>query len=148
MPIRIRAKPERYYLKANQFLHDDGKATKTFHTKVEVLQLLIHHYKFTPGNLENSERVFKKFVEEHIEKSAKRFFTSQSWKRVRYAALKRSNGKCELCNRGKEDGVVLHVDHIKPKSKYPELALKLNNLQVLCGDCNFGKSNKDETDWR
>lgn len=42
----------------------------------------------------------------------------------------------------------MHVDHIKPRSKYPHLAYDVNNLQVLCQDCNFGKSNHDETDWR
>jgi len=43
---------------------------------------------------------------------------------------------------------VLHVDHIKPRSKYPELSLTFSNLQILCEDCNFGKSNIDQTDWR
>jgi 5-methylcytosine-specific restriction endonuclease McrA len=28
------------------------------------------------------------------------------------------------------------------------LALEITNLQVLCADCNIGKSNTDETDWR
>lgn len=47
-----------------------------------------------------------------------------------------------------KDGVKLHVDHIKPKSLFLHLAYDLNNLQVLCEDCNMGKSNKDDTDWR
>jgi X-X-X-Leu-X-X-Gly heptad repeat protein len=42
----------------------------------------------------------------------------------------------------------LHVDHIKPRSLYPARALDPENLQVLCRDCNLGKSNKDATDWR
>ena len=33
----------------------------------------------------------------------------------------------------------IHVDHIKPKSKHWDLRLDINNLQVLCEDCNFGK---------
>jgi 5-methylcytosine-specific restriction endonuclease McrA len=28
------------------------------------------------------------------------------------------------------------------------LELTLSNLQVLCEDCNLGKSNTDATDWR
>ena len=40
------------------------------------------------------------------------------------------------------------VDHIKPRSRYPALELTLTNLQVLCNDCNMGKSNDDETDFR
>ncbi len=42
----------------------------------------------------------------------------------------------------------MHVDHIKPRRKYPELALSRSNLQVLCNLCNHGKGNWDETDWR
>jgi 5-methylcytosine-specific restriction endonuclease McrA len=44
--------------------------------------------------------------------------------------------------------VVINVDHIKPRRKYPELALTESNLQVLCGTCNHGKGSWDETDWR
>lgn len=67
--------------------------------------------------------------------------------RLRYEALKLSGGKCELCGRAPPE-VVLHVDHIIPKSKAPELRYEIKNLQVLCGDCNLGKSNRDNTDWR
>lgn len=42
----------------------------------------------------------------------------------------------------------IHVDHIKPKSKYPQLALEEYNLQVLCEDCNLGKVNFFEDDLR
>lgn len=49
-----------------------------------------------------------------------------------------------LCNS--EDHIV--VDHIKPASRFPDLALDLENLQVLCNDCNMGKSNDDYTDFR
>jgi 5-methylcytosine-specific restriction endonuclease McrA len=42
----------------------------------------------------------------------------------------------------------MHVDHIKPRSKYPALELAEDNLQVLCELCNIGKSNTNETDWR
>jgi 5-methylcytosine-specific restriction endonuclease McrA len=45
-------------------------------------------------------------------------------------------------------GSVMHVDHIKPRWKYPELSLSFENLQVLCKDCNLGKGGWDETDWR
>jgi hypothetical protein len=76
------------------------------------------------------------------------FYLSREWRAVRYKALQVSQGLCCLCGRGRKDGVILHVDHIKPRSLYPELELDVNNLQVLCADCNLGKSNRDETDWR
>lgn len=74
--------------------------------------------------------------------------TDPKWQKVRYFALKESNGSCCLCGRTAKDGIKLHVDHIKPKSLYPELKYELSNLQVLCCDCNIGKSNLDDTDWR
>jgi hypothetical protein len=76
------------------------------------------------------------------------FYWSDEWRAVRYVALRRSRGVCELCGTPPSVGKPLHVDHIKPRSKYPELELDASNLQVLCADCNLGKSNRDEIDWR
>jgi 5-methylcytosine-specific restriction endonuclease McrA len=77
------------------------------------------------------------------------FYDSDQWRALRFAALKASNGQCVLCGRSsREHRVVLHVDHIKPRSRWPELELEASNLQVLCADCNLGKSNRDDTDWR
>jgi 5-methylcytosine-specific restriction endonuclease McrA len=44
--------------------------------------------------------------------------------------------------------VVLHVDHIVPRYKAPHRSLDIENLQVLCRDCNIGKGAWDQTDWR
>ena len=74
---------------------------------------------------------------------------SRKWVELRDRVLKENDGCCCLCGRSKAlHGVVLHVDHIKPRSRFPRLQLSINNLQVLCSDCNLGKSNKDDTDWR
>ena len=78
----------------------------------------------------------------------KNFYATAEWRKARYQALAANNGRCELCGAGKHQGVVLHVDHIKPRSKCPHLELDPSNLQVLCEDCNMGKSNLDSTDWR
>lgn len=76
------------------------------------------------------------------------FYTSREWRQIRYAALKKYNGTCLCCGRSPAiHGVVLHVDHILPKSIRPDLALTLSNLQVLCEDCNLGKSNHDSVAW-
>lgn len=76
------------------------------------------------------------------------FYDTDAWRDLRYRALARSNGKCDLCGASRRDGAVLHVDHIKPRSRFPELELALDNLQVLCADCNLGKSNRCTRDWR
>lgn len=76
------------------------------------------------------------------------FYTSQPWRELRYEALKIHGAACQCCGRTRKDGAVIHVDHIKPRSKYPHLELEITNLQILCEDCNLGKLHKDETDWR
>lgn len=77
------------------------------------------------------------------------FYKSKEWKEIRVRVLEKYECKCMMCGRSpKKHGIVIHVDHIKPRSKYPELSLEFNNLQILCEDCNVGKSNKYDTDWR
>ena len=71
----------------------------------------------------------------------KEFYLTREWRELRWKVLIASDGKCKMCGRGKQDGVIIHVDHIKPRSKFQELELVFNNLQVLCEDCNLGKSN-------
>jgi len=76
------------------------------------------------------------------------FYSSKKWREVRFIALQQSEGRCTLCGASAKDGVQLHVDHIKPRSRFPELQFDLDNLQILCQDCNLGKSNYDDTDFR
>ena len=83
-----------------------------------------------------------------INNNPKGFYATQAWSVQRYEAIKRGKGYCEACGAKPTGDNPLHVDHIKPKSRYPGLALTLSNLQVLCALCNLGKGDKDETDWR
>jgi hypothetical protein len=76
------------------------------------------------------------------------FFTSRAWRDLRYEALLLHGARCQCCGATRDDGRRMHVDHIKPRHRFPELALTLENLQVLCDECNLGKSSKDATDWR
>lgn len=80
--------------------------------------------------------------------NAPSFLMSFEWKKVRMEVLIRDGRRCACCGASPETGAVINVDHIKPRRKYPHLALSINNLQVLCSDCNHGKGNWDETDWR
>lgn len=81
----------------------------------------------------------------YIDKS---FLDSPEWRRVRLMVLKRDGARCACCGTSALDGERMTVDHIKPRLIYPQLALSMNNLQVLCWPCNQGKGNWDMTDWR
>jgi len=81
-------------------------------------------------------------------KTNKQFYVSSAWRTLRYLALTNCGGACQCCGAKASDGVKIHVDHIKPRSKYPKLELDIDNMQVLCSDCNLGKSNIDDTNWR
>lgn len=76
------------------------------------------------------------------------FLRSREWSVMRMRALERDGGRCCACGRTARDGVQINVDHIKPRIRFPELALTLDNLQVLCAPCNQGKGNRFETNWR
>jgi 5-methylcytosine-specific restriction endonuclease McrA len=102
-------------------------------------------------------KVFKKPAAPKKEKPLKKlynrpsqngFLSSYEWRQVRYAAIKTSNGKCQACGASPSNGAILNVDHIKPRRTHPHLALDVKNLQVLCHECNHGKGNWDQTDWR
>jgi 5-methylcytosine-specific restriction endonuclease McrA len=58
---------------------------------------------------------------------------------LRYEVLQRDGFRCVMCGRspGKEAGVMLHVDHIRPWSAGGETVKE--NLQTLCERCNLGK---------
>lgn len=75
------------------------------------------------------------------------FYQSDIWLRLRYRVLVKYGPRCQACGAAGLN-IRLHVDHIKPRSRFPDLALSESNLQVLCEACNLGKSNWDETDWR
>lgn len=80
---------------------------------------------------------------------SKSFYKSREWLELRYRVLRTYKAKCMCCGRGpREHGITIHVDHIKPRSKFPKLELNFSNMQLLCADCNMGKSNIDNTDWR
>lgn len=80
--------------------------------------------------------------------NAPEFLESFQWRSIRMHVLKRDGAKCACCGNIPREGIYVNVDHIKPRKKFPELALEPSNLQVLCNVCNHGKGNWDSTDWR
>jgi len=63
-------------------------------------------------------------------------------KSLRFDVMKRDDFKCRACGASPatDPKVILHVDHIIPRSKGGKTTLE--NLQTLCKDCNLGKGTK------
>jgi 5-methylcytosine-specific restriction endonuclease McrA len=59
---------------------------------------------------------------------------------LRFEILKRDNYRCQMCGATAKDGATLEIDHIHPVSKGG--TNQSDNLQVLCRDCNAGKSDQ------
>lgn len=76
------------------------------------------------------------------------FLQSRMWLALRYKALVQYGKICACCGEKGRPANPLQVDHIKPRWKFPELALDIRNLQILCMECNQGKSGWDQTDHR
>lgn len=94
------------------------------------------------GNIEENVEQEKKDLEllEISELDSYSFVRAGKW----WAVLARDKWKCLSCGRSaREDGVLLEVDHIIPRSKGG--SDDMINLQTLCKKCNIGKSNKDST---
>ena len=83
-----------------------------------------------------------------IDPNSEDFLRSYEWRKVRMVVLKRDGARCRACGATPADGIRVNVDHIKPRRRFPGLALDETNLQVLCEDCNHGKGSWDMTDWR
>ena len=92
------------------------------------------------------KRIIKKYEKNNINSDV--FLLSYEWRKLRMQALIKHGRRCQCCGATPATGAVMNVDHIKPRKLFPSLSLDINNLQVLCNECNHGKGNWDSTDWR
>jgi hypothetical protein len=60
--------------------------------------------------------------------------------KLRMDILARDEYTCQICGADRGTGAILEIDHIHPVSRGG--TNDPNNLQVLCRDCNAGKSNR------
>ena len=94
-----------------------------------------------PGNYPKAEGhvvLFEQFRREQAQrqqtaKEAETFYRSKGSGGVYVTrAFQRYGNKCcGVCGRGASDGMVMHVDHIKPRSLYPHLA----PILPICKSC-------------
>lgn len=148
-------------LVARRLLHLRGGTNKFLFQKIaEVLgrrwdgtkaagYALVHEYVQSPGVERDNAPSEKKSTQTKAQYViSDDFLLSYEWRRLRMVVLKKLGARCGCCGATPKDGVKMHVDHVKPRRLFPDLALVEENLQILCEVCNHGKGNWDQTDWR
>lgn len=87
----------------------------------------------------------KKFFKKYFKKSdyCHDFLQTREWLEIKTRALKKYGKTCMRCSSKKS----INVDHVLSRKNNPELALTIENLQILCAPCNKDKGLKT-TDYR
>ncbi len=114
-----------YKKRTGEVFRDPDRAIRKLHQNGFLIKVAKGIYRFEPSEV--IERKLSDFTEEQ--------------KKI---ILERDGYKCVKCGRGKEDGMELHIDHIKPKDLGGEAIIE--NGQVLCSRCNFLKKNLKQTE--
>jgi len=91
-----------------------------------------------------SDNDFSKII--HV--TSNKFLLTDEWKKLRKKAVDLYGNKCKKCGFQGTVNHPIHIDHIKPRKMYPELALDITNLQPLCGRCNKEKGNKTDVNYK
>ena len=87
-------------------------------------------------------------IAEKLRTRSKSFLQTLEWKKLRKEVIEKYGRQCMKCKSTPKNPKNTHVDHIKCRKHFPELALDFNNLQVLCCKCNKFKGNKHSEDYR
>ena len=80
-------------------------------------------------------------IADRIRGSQQDFLFTPEWKEMRRIVLSKFGRQCMKCKSTPRRLRDVHVDHIRPRARFPELKLDMNNLQVLCCRCNKAKGN-------
>lgn len=82
------------------------------------------------GNVYNEIRKLR--IKAYYSEPKNTVYSSEQYQLWRKAVLVRDGYHCIKCSSVKN----LQVDHIKPRSLYPELAYDINNGRTLCAKCH------------
>lgn len=79
-------------------------------------------------------------------KQFERWRSSQDGKEWKHQQYVKQRGECAIC-KAPNPLKGMHIDHIKPISLYPDRALDLDNLRLLCPPCNSSRGNSTDRDF-
>lgn len=105
------------------------KGRKISNTKLKsLLQIALNDYKSKLPKLMNN--YYDKYLSNYnlpleVIKNGKKFYKTKQWRALRIRAFAKYGRKCLCCGKT----TLLHVDHVKPRSKYPELTLDLKTFK-------------------
>src|SRR5690554_6757640 len=114
-----------YYKRTGEVFRDPDRGICSLSQKGFLVKVSKGIYKYDPQYVRNRE------LED---------FTLVQKKKI----LERDNYKCVICGKGKQDGIELHIDHIKPKDFGGKATIE--NGQTLCAQHNFLKKNFKQTE--
>lgn len=101
-----------------------------------------------PPNTSYEKFIYDLYANDDFEllgtRTARPEITSSEWNRLKDLIFEKYGKVCLNC--GSTEHIAL--DHIKPYSIYPELAIDPDNLQPLCRSCNSSKGNRKIVDYR
>lgn len=102
--------------------------------KIITTQRLVYEKTKCNLNMQESEIIYK-YIYAFFTKKNNRVSYDNS---IRIQLLKRQNNRCNICNKIIENSIS-ELDHIVPWTLVGD-ELGINNLQMLCRDCNRRKS--------
>jgi len=92
------------------------------------------------GQLIKVSKGIYRYDPDFVQKRELEDFTAAQKKQI----LERDGYRCVICGKGREDGVELQVDQIKPKDLGGKATIE--NGQTLCATHNFRKKNLGQTE--
>ena len=108
-------------------LRDPDRAIRTLHSESRLIKVSDGIYRYEPGYVRMSDSLKVEFTQSEKEE-----------------ILKAGYYRCAICGATEEQGAVLHIDHIRPRSKGGDASIE--NGQVLCSQHNNLKKNYSQTE--
>ena len=79
-------------------------------------------------------------VDKQFDKTLATFYQSVEWREARGYVFAHNPNECAYCGAVEK----LQIDHVRPLRHNWDLRLSIDNLQILCEECNYAKgSNSD-----